>query len=68
METYPTLLQATGVARTLSKHSSSTMVVYRVADEKYVTAHATDRVEGGSIECVYRDGYVVQTLLSKATR
>jgi len=37
METYPTLRQATGVARTLSKHSSCTMVVYRVTEEKFVT-------------------------------
>lgn len=64
METYPTLRQATGVARTLSKHSSCTMVVYRLGDEKYVAAHSTDRVEG-TIEGVYRDGYVVQTLLTK---
>ena len=64
METYPTLRQATGVARTLSKHSSCTMVVYRLADEKYVAAHSSNRVEG-TIECVYRDGYVVQTLLTK---
>lgn len=64
METYPTLRQATGVARTLSKHSSCTMVVYRVTEEKFVAAHAADRVQG-SIEAVYRDGYVVPTLLSK---
>jgi len=48
------------VARTLSKHSSSTMVVYRVTEQKFVTAHACDRVEG-TIEAVYRDGYVVPT-------
>jgi hypothetical protein len=66
METYPTLRQATGGARTLSKHSSCTMVVYRVDDEKFVAAHSTDRVEG-TIEGVYRDGYVVQTLLTKKT-
>lgn len=64
METYPTLRQATGVARTLSKHSSSTMVVYRVTEQKFITAHACDQVEG-TIEAVYRDGYVVPTLLSK---
>ncbi len=65
METYPTLRQATGVARTLSKRSSCTMVVYRMGEEKYVTAHSTDRVEGGTLESVYRDGYVVNTLLTK---
>jgi hypothetical protein len=64
METYTTLRQATGVARILSKRSSCTIVVYRTADEKYVAAHAADRVEG-TIEGVYRDGYVVQTLLTK---
>ncbi|MET3460939.1 hypothetical protein [Variovorax atrisoli] len=64
METYPTLRQATGVARTLSRHSSCTMVVYRVAEEKFVTAHPSDHVNG-TIEAVYRDGYLVQTLLSK---
>ncbi|WP_256220481.1 hypothetical protein [Variovorax sp. OK202] len=42
------------------------MVVYRVDDEKFVAAHSTDRVEG-TIEGVYRDGYVVQTLLTKKT-
>lgn len=64
METYPTLRQATGVARTLSKHSSCTMVVYKTGDEKFVAAHSTDKVEG-TIEGVYRDGYVVKTLLTK---
>jgi hypothetical protein len=64
METYPTLRQATGVARTLSKRNACTIVVYRTGDEKYVAAHSTDRVEG-TIEGVYRDGYVVQTLLTK---
>jgi hypothetical protein len=63
METYPTLRQATGVARTLSKRSSCTIVVYRTGEEKYVAAHSTDRVEG-TIEGVYRDGYVVNTLLT----
>ncbi|WP_179830439.1 hypothetical protein [Variovorax sp. YR752] len=52
------------MARTLSKHSSCTMVVYRVTEEKFVAAHAADRVQG-SIEAVYRDGYLVPTLLSK---
>ncbi|MGJ7574169.1 hypothetical protein ACSFBX_26805 [Variovorax sp. RB2P76] len=65
METYPTLRQATGVARTLSKRSSCTILVYRVGEEKFVAAHATDPVEGGTIEGVYRDGYVVNTLLTK---
>ncbi|MFL9668832.1 MULTISPECIES: hypothetical protein [Variovorax] len=67
METYPTLRQATGVARILSKRSSCTIVVYRQAEGKFVAAHSTDRVEG-SIEGVYRDGYVVPTLLSKPER
>ncbi|MGJ7524159.1 hypothetical protein [Variovorax sp. GB1P17] len=67
METYPTLRQATGVARILSKRSSCTIVVYRQADERFVAAHSTDRVDG-AIESVYRDGYLVPTLLSKTTR
>ena len=65
METYPTLRQATGVARTLSKRSSCTIVVYRVGEEKFVAAHATYPVEGGTIEGVYRDGYVVNPLPTK---
>ena len=40
------------------------MVVYRVTEEKFVTAHSSDQVNG-TIEAVYRDGYVVPTLLSK---
>ncbi|MFH0131706.1 hypothetical protein [Variovorax sp. EL159] len=67
METYPTLRQATGVARILSKRSACTIVVYRQGDEKFVAAHSADAVDG-TIEAVYRDGYVVPTLLSKTTR
>ncbi|RQO39653.1 hypothetical protein DBV14_30920 [Variovorax sp. KBW07] len=67
METYPTLRQATGVARILSKRSSCTIVVYRQGDEKFVAAHSADRVDG-TIESVYRDGYLVPTLLSKTSR
>jgi hypothetical protein len=65
MNTYPTVSQATGVARTLSKHSSCTIVVYRTPQAKFVTARPTDPVLG-DIEGIYRNGYVVPTLLSRA--
>jgi hypothetical protein len=65
MNTYPTVRQATGVARTLSKFSACTIVVYKTPEAKFVTARPEDVVDG-SIEGVYRDGYEVPTLLSKA--
>lgn len=63
MNTYPTVSQATGVARTLSKHLSCTIVVYRTPQAKFVTARTTDRV-AGNIESIYRNGYCTPTLLS----
>ena len=65
MDTYPTLSQATGVARTLSKRQSCTIVVYRTAQEKFVTARPNDRVDG-TIEGVYRDGYLTPTVFTSA--
>lgn len=65
MNTYPTVRQATGVARTLSKFSACTIVVYKTAEAKFVTARPGDAVEG-VIDSVYRNGYLVPTLLSKA--
>ncbi|MBS0450887.1 MAG: hypothetical protein JSS14_06195 [Proteobacteria bacterium] len=65
MNTYPTVRQATGVARTLSKFSECTIVVYKTSEAKFVTARPGDSVEG-VIEGVYRNGYLVPTLLTKA--
>jgi hypothetical protein len=64
MNTYPTISQATGVARTLSKHASCTIVIYRTPQSKFVTARTTDPVMG-NIESVYRNGYCTPTMLSK---
>lgn len=66
MNTYPTASQATGVARTLSKHSACTIVIYRTPEAKFVTARPTDPMLG-CIEGVYRNGYEVPTLLSRTT-
>lgn len=64
MNTYRTLNQATGVARTLSAQSDRTVIVYRTADEKFVTASPKDPVLG-VIEGVYRNGYAVRTVLTR---
>lgn len=64
MNTYPTVRQASGVARTLSKFSACTIVVYKTPDAKFVTARPNDVVQG-EIDSVYRNGYLVPTLLSK---
>lgn len=66
MNTYPTVRQASGVARTLSKFSACTIVVYKTPDAKFVTARPNDVVQG-EIDSVYRNGYLVPTLLSKKT-
>jgi hypothetical protein len=63
MNTYPTASQANGVARTLSKHLSCTIVVYRTPQAKFVTARTSDQV-AGNIEGIYRNGYCTPTLLS----
>ena len=65
MNTYPTVRQATGVARTLSKFSACTIVVYKTPDARFVTARPNDAVQG-EIDSVYRNGYLVPTLLSKS--
>jgi hypothetical protein len=65
MNTYPTISQATGVARTLSKRASCTIVVYRTPQSKFVTARTSDPAVG-SIEGIYRNGYLTQTLLSSS--
>lgn len=67
MNTYPTVRQATGVARTLSKFSACTVVVYKTAESKFVTARPGDSVEG-VIDSVYRNGYLVPTVLSAKAR
>ena len=63
MNTYRTLNQATGVARTLSTQDR-TVIVYRTSDERYVTASPKDPV-AGTIEGVYRNGYAVRTVLTR---
>jgi hypothetical protein len=65
MNTYPTAGQANGVARTLSKHSACTIVIYKTPEARFVTARPNDPMRG-SIEGVYRNGYFVPTLLSPA--
>jgi len=56
MNTYQTSSQATGVARTLSRSSRSTMVVYKTAENKFVTASPKDTVRG-LVLGAYRNGY-----------
>ena len=58
MNTYRTLNQATGVARTLSKRTPCTIVVYQTAERQFVTARSNDRVSG-LIQGIYRDGYLL---------
>ncbi len=58
MNSYQTASQATGVARTISKTSACTIVVYQAGAGKYVTARPTDTVSGLVIG-VYRNGYLL---------
>jgi hypothetical protein len=58
MNTYQTANQAVGVARTLSKSSACTILVYQAGAGKYVTARPTDAVSGLVIG-VYRNGYLL---------
>ena len=58
MNTYQTVSQATGVARTLSKSSSCIIIVYQAGEGKFVTARPEDTVNG-LILGVYRNGYLV---------
>lgn len=58
VNTYPTASQATGVARTLSKNARSTVVVYKTAENRFVTASPRDSV-AGLVLGVYQNGYVV---------
>lgn len=58
MNTYPTSSQATGVARTLSKSAQSTIVVYKTAENRFVTASLRDSVRG-LVLGAYRNGYGV---------
>ncbi|WP_431275594.1 hypothetical protein ACQ858_04475 [Variovorax ureilyticus] len=58
MNTYQTANQAVGVARTLSKSSACTIVVYQAGAGKYVTARPTDSVSGLVIG-VFRNGYLL---------
>lgn len=65
MNTYPTASQATGVARTLSKSSACTIVVYQTAASKFVTARPTDSVSG-LVLGIYRNGYRLPSALTAA--
>lgn len=67
MNIYPTRTQAEGVARAFSKSASCTVVLYRTSDDKFVTARPSEQVTG-QIDSVYRDGYVVPTLLAAGSR
>ena len=58
MNTYQTANQAVGVARTLSKSSACTIVVYQAGAGRYVTDRHTDSVSGLVIG-VYRNGYLL---------
>lgn len=60
MNTYQTLRQAIGVARTLSRSATCTIVVYKIEDNKFITARPEDTVTG-LVMGVYRNGYVVGT-------
>jgi len=64
MNTYPTLIQATNAARTLSMHWGCAVVVYETADEKFAAAKMDDPIRG-EIQGVYRDGYAVRTVLTR---
>lgn len=57
MNTYPTVSQATGVARTLSKSSACTIVVYQASEGKFITARPTDEVNG-LVVGIYQNGYL----------
>ncbi|MDM0107904.1 hypothetical protein QTH97_23355 [Variovorax sp. J22R24] len=56
MNTYQTPSQATGVARTLSKSAQSTIVVYKTAENRFVTASPKDSVRG-LVLGAFRNGY-----------
>ncbi|VTU22853.1 hypothetical protein SRS16CHR_03134 [Variovorax sp. SRS16] len=66
MNTYPTASQANGVARTLSKSSACTIVVYRTDDHSFVTARPADVVHG-LVVGIYRNGYQVRYPERKAS-
>jgi hypothetical protein len=57
MNAYPTVSQATGVARTLSKSQACTIVLYKTAENRFVAARPND-VVNGLVLGVYRNGYV----------
>jgi len=59
MNTYKTASQATGVARTLSRSSACTILVYQVGINRFVTARPNDSVSGLVIG-IYRNGYKLQ--------
>lgn len=59
MNSYPTVSQATGVARTLSKSAACTIVVYQAGSHNFVTARPSDKVSGLVIG-IYQNGYQVQ--------
>lgn len=61
MNTYPTASQATGVARTLSKSGTCTIIVYQSGTSRFVTARPGDAVQGLVIG-VYQNGYQLQSV------
>jgi hypothetical protein len=58
MNSYPTSSQATSVARILSKSLHNTIVVYRAAENKFITARPRDTVNG-LVVGAFRNGYAV---------
>lgn len=59
MNTYQTVSQASGVARTLSRSAACTIVVYQAGGNRFVTARPSDAVSGLVIG-IYQNGYQVQ--------
>lgn len=60
MNTYKTVSQATGVARTLSRSATCTILVYQVGSNRFVTARPSDSVSGLVIG-IYQNGYKLQS-------
>ena len=60
MNSYKTVSQATGVARTLSRSAGCTILVYQAGDSRFVTARPSDAVSGLVIG-IYQNGYKLQS-------
>jgi hypothetical protein len=59
MNTYQTQSQAIGVARTLSKHSACTLIVYKAGSCKFIVARPRDGATG-EVLGVFRNGYRIE--------